>query len=140
MNKPFRLKWKWILLVASGLWLPIVALYEAGFVIWEDVTFAHTLIWPAMVVVALIPFSSAKLVNSKWLMPIAGVWAGTMFPGVYIGGNWIMGWVNHCGKLCAVGGMAIFLAFNMLGAIYEWSRIVAFGRRKLAHSIQAAAV
>lgn len=140
MDEPFRLKWRWLVLTALGAWLPAVALYEAGVVIWKDVTLAHTFIWPTMVFVALIPFSSAKLINSKWLMPIAGVWAGATFPGVYIGGSWIMGWVNHCGKLCAIGGVAIFLIFTGLGVIHQWPRLVAFGRRQLTRSIQAAAV
>ena len=127
-EKLFRFRWKWNLLMALSAWIPAVVLYEAGLVGWKDVTFAHTLIWPVMVLVTLAPFSFPKLVDSKWLMPIAGVWASMAFPGVYIGGSWVMGWVNHCGKLCVVGGVAIFLAFNALGAIttfrHRWVRAI----------------
>lgn len=136
----FKLKWRWSLLTALSVWIVSAAIYGAGLVTWKDVTLAHTFIWPAVIFAALLPFSFAKLVNSKWLMPVAAVWSGAAFPGVYIGGSWIMGWTNHCGKICALGGVVIFLAFAGLGVIHEWSRIAAFVRRRLVHSIQTAAV
>lgn len=118
MNRP--LKWKWILLMALGAWIPVAALYETGFTTWKDITLVHTLICPAIALVALIPFSYMKLANSRWLMPVAGIWAGVAFPGVYIGGCWMMGWVNHCGKLFAVGGIVLFLTLNTMGVVERW--------------------
>jgi hypothetical protein len=116
-KKPFRYQWKWSLLTAFGVWAFVVVIYVAGFVPWKDVTFVHTFIWPAVMLVALVPLSIPIFADSKWFMPGMGAWMGVTIPGVYIGGSWVAGFENHCGKVATLGGIVAFLALNILWVI-----------------------
>ena len=123
--------------MALGVWLLVAVSYEAGPVVWPDFTFIHTFLWPAMVLVALMPLSFSNFVSSKWFAPGIAIWEGVMIPGVYLVGRRITGLGSHCDKAAILGGGVAFLAMFGYWAITAFTT---FCRRKLDRSIQAATV
>ena len=128
MQRPFRLKWKWSLLVALGVWALSVVGYlvlsvvcrDGRFVCRQDVSFVQTLIFPAMALVGLAPFSLPKFIYSKWLIPGMAAWLAVTMPGVYLVGRLFTALGNHCDKTAILAGVAVFFVLNLFWVIARW--------------------
>lgn len=135
IKNPFKFLWN--LAITFAVWAFMAVCYEAGWIYWQEFTFVHTFIAPAMYLVALAPLSVKRVVRSEYLLPYMAVWEGVMIPTVYLVMRWITGFGHHCDRASLISGVLGFLGLLAYWAIATFVRRV---RRKLDRSIQAAIV
>ena len=132
MERIKPLKFRWNLIIASAMWIFTAICYEAGVIYWQDFTFVHTFLAPAVLLVAFAPLSVRHVVSSPLLRPGMAVWAGVMVPVVYLTGRRLTGFGHHCDRASVIAGIIVFSTIFL-----RWA-IVTFCRRKLVRAIQAA--
>jgi hypothetical protein len=117
-------RFRWILLIAVGLWVFLVACYGAGAIRIKDFSFVHTGIAPLVLLTVLAPTSIRSVASWRLFAPLYAAWAGVMMPLVNAVGEQITGLEHHCAPLFLLGGAAIFVIL-MLRWLTTRSRVAA---------------
>lgn len=141
MNKNKPIKFRWILLSASAVWVLFVTVYAFRPVHLPELTFWVTFTPVAMVLVPLAPLSVTRVVIHRWLLPIIATWSSSAIIATHFTGTWLTGFGHQCDRVVLIAALSAFCLLNICwSASRLWRRVAAFVRRRLDRSIQAAVV
>ncbi len=108
------LKFRWVCLIAVGLWLFTVVCYEAGLTEPGVFTFGRTFVVPALLLTAIWPVTVARLVRWRWFHPAVGTWLAFSLPAFNLGIIWLFGMGSRCLGVSIVGGIGGFVVINLI--------------------------